>query len=241
MLERFQLDEDEKKSLEKSLKIIVGLIIFTIILLIYNSTFKNDALSRIKSNRRKDLIYTVKQKTVDGRHSEVPYINIKGKNIEKLNQEIEEFTSECFKEGTDLISYQYDVSDKILSLVVKTAHFDKIYYPDFRTYNINLSDLSILTDDDILDKFNLTTTNVSNKIENRFKEFYNDMLDNNYYGGECDYNCFLYFRGDKDYLSDIHYYLKDNKLYVYKAFNVYSVYDEENYFTEDDFFIQVSE
>ena len=79
MLERFQLDEDEKKSLEKSLKIIVGLIIFTIILLIYNSTFKNDALSRIKSNHRKDLIYTVKQKTVDGRHSEVPYINIKGK------------------------------------------------------------------------------------------------------------------------------------------------------------------
>ena len=69
MLEKFQLDEDEKKNLEKSLKIIIGLIVFTIILLIYNSTFKNDALSRIKINRRKNLIYTVKQKTVDERHS----------------------------------------------------------------------------------------------------------------------------------------------------------------------------
>lgn len=61
MLEKLQLDENEKEYLKKTSKIIIGLIIFTIILLLYNSTFKNDALTRIKKNRRKDLIYTVKK------------------------------------------------------------------------------------------------------------------------------------------------------------------------------------
>jgi len=241
MFGQIELNEEEKIKLKRMLFIIGGLVVFAIIISLYASNFKTDAIKTIKVDKSKALIYTVKERTVDGKKSEVPYINMKGENIAKLNQDIEEFVDKYYSDSTSIISYTYDVSDKILSLVVKVAYFDKIYYPDFRTYNINLSDLSVLSDEDLLTKFNLTEEDVSNKIEDKFTYFYNDALSQGYYGGECDYNCFLYFRGDKDYLDDIHYYIKNSKLYVYKAFNVYSVYDEEKYFTEDDFLIEVSD
>ena len=241
MFGQIEFNEEEKIKLRKKLLIIGGLVLFAILISLYANSFKRDALQTIKENKNKNLIYTVKERTVDGKKSEVPIINIEGENIDKLNKDIEEFVDKYYSDATSLISYTYDVSDKILSLVVKVAYFDKVYYPDFRTYNINLSDLSVLSDEDLLNKFNLTEEDVSNKIEEKFKYFYNDALNKDYYGGECDYNCFLYFRGDKDYLDDIHYYIKDNKLYVYKTFNVYSVYNEENYFTEDDFLIEVSD
>lgn len=241
MFGQIEFSEEEKIELKRMLLIIGGLIIFAIIISLYTNTFKSDPVKKIKSDKGKTLIYTTKERTVDGKKSEVPYINIKGKNITKLNKDIEKFVDKYYAEPTSIISYTYDVSDKILSLVVKVAYFDKVYYPDFRTYNINLSDLSVLSDDDLLNKFNLTKENVSNKIEDKFTYFYNDALSQGYYSGECDYNCFLYFRGDKDYLDDIHYYIKDNVLYVYKAFNVYSIYNEENYFTDDDFLIKVSD
>ena len=241
MFGQIEFNEEEKIKLKKTILIIGGLVVFAIIISLYTSTFKNDVIKTIKINKSKDLIYTTKERVIDGKKSEVPYINMKGKNIAKLNQDLEEFVNKYYNNPTSIISYTYDVSDKILSLVVKVAYFDKVYYPDFRTYNINLSDLSVLSDEDLLTKFNLTEEDVSNKIEDKFTYFYNDALNKGYYSGECDYNCFLYFRGDKDYLDNIHYYIKNNKLYVYKAFNVYSIYDEEKYFTEDDFLIEVSD
>ena len=232
MFGQIEFNEEEKIKLRKKLLIIGGLVVFAILISLYANTFKKDALQTIKETKNKNLIYTVKERTVDGNKSEVPIINIEGENIDKLNKDIENFVNKYYSNPTSIISYSYDVSDKILSLVVKVAYFDKVYYPDFRTYNINLSDLSVLSDEDLLTKFNLTEEDVY---------FYNDVLNKGYYSGECDYNCFLYFRGDKDYLDDIHYYIKNNKLYVYKAFNVYSIYDEEKYFTEDDFLIEVSD
>ncbi len=241
MFGQIEFNEEEKIKLRKKLLIIGGLVLFAILVSLYANTFKRDALQTIKENKNKNLIYTVKERTVDGKKSEVPIINIEGENIDKLNKDIEEFVDKYYSDETSLISYTYDVSDKVLSLVVKVAYFDKVYYPDFRTYNINLSDLSILSDEDLLNKFNLTEDDVSNKIEEKFRYFYNDALNKGYYSGECDYDCFLFFRGDKAYLDDIHYYIKNNKLYVYKAFDVYSIYDEQNYFTEDDFLIEVSD
>ncbi len=241
MLEQFNLSEEDKIKLKKSGLVILGLIIVAIIILLYTSTFKKDLIRPIKETKSKSLVYTKKERTYKGIKSVIPYLNIKGSKMAAINEDIESFTDKYYSDSRNIISYTYDVSDKILSLVVKVAYFDKVYFPIFRTYNINLSDLTVLTDADLLDKFDLTEDDVEAKIADRFKYFYNDAVSKNYYGGECDYNCFLYFRGDKPYLDGIHYYMKDSKLYVYKEFNIYSVYDEENYFKESDFLIQVSE
>ena len=156
MLEKFyHLNEEEKIKLKKYGFIILGLVIGVIIILCYTSTFRSDVLNGIKEKRGKTLVYTKKERTYKGNRSEVPYLNIKGTQSENINKDIENFTSKYYSNPKNIISYTYDVSDKILSLVVKVAYFDKVYYPDFRTYNINLSDLSILSDEDLLNKFNL--------------------------------------------------------------------------------------
>ena len=38
-----------------------------------------------------------------------------------------------------------------------------------------------------------------------------------------------------DYLDDVNYYIENGSLVVYKTFEVYSKYNEEDYFTRDDF------
>ena len=60
----------------------------------------------------------------------------------------------------------------------------------------------------------MTEEDVSNKIEEKFKYFYNDALNQDYYSGECDYNCFLYFRGDKDYLDRCLKYYSDANIWA---------------------------
>ena len=58
---------------------------------------------------------------------------------------------------------------------------------------------------------------------------------------ECDYTCYLGYRGVTDYLEDINYYIKDGKLVVYKPFIYSSIFGEEEYFTEDSFIFELTE
>ena len=62
------------------------------------------------------------------------------------------------------------------------------------------------------------------------------MVNQNYFSQEeCNYDCFLKYRNVSNYLDNVNYYVKDGKLYVYKPFVIYSIYDEEEYFTEDSY------
>ena len=44
-----------------------------------------------------------------------------------------------------------------------------------------------------------------------------------------------------DYLENVSYYVENGDLYAYKPFVFYSIYGEENYFTDDSFEILVAE
>ena len=52
---------------------------------------------------------------------------------------------------------------------------------------------------------------------------------------ECDYECFLGWREVDDYLDSVSYFVRDGKLIAYRPFTVYSVYGEEEYFTDKDY------
>ena len=60
---------------------------------------------------------------------------------------------------------------------------------DANTYNINLSNQEVINNDSLLALFNTDYANVSGIIENRFKYYYQDIVNNEYYASdECDYN-----------------------------------------------------
>ena len=60
---------------------------------------------------------------------------------------------------------------------------------------------------------------------------------------ECNYECFLFMRGieNNNYLENRKLYLNNGDLYVLKSFNIYTVLNEERYFTFDDYLFQITD
>ena len=141
MFGQIEFNEEEKIKLRKKLPIIGGLVVFAILISLYANTFKKDALQTIKETKNENLIYTVKERTVDGKKSEVPIINIEGENINKLNMsfnnyniisgnKILKFYTVKFKiKGLfkcNTLSYIFSVVDPDIKTIVMT--FDAIFY-----------------------------------------------------------------------------------------------------------------
>lgn len=212
-------------------------LIFFLVLYVYNKK-QEENYNKIKVYKNNYLVYTKLKKTNSSYKVFVPFINIKGDIIDKVNEDIDLFTNEFIKDKRCTILYEYDISGIILSVIVKIVDYNTEYAPQvyFRSYNINLTTLEVISNDSLLDFFNTNTNSVEELIENKFKGFYQEVLKEEYYHqNECDYNCFLSYRGIDNYLDNVVYYVKNGDLIAYKPFITYSIYGEEEFFEDKDF------
>ena len=232
----------KKKSDGNVLKIIlIVVLVVAIIFILYNYATKDDVFNKYKENKSKNIVYTYyKDENVN-----VPYINLKGLAAEKINETIVNKANDFLK-GDNKITYSFDINGKILSLAIQYEdHYDESKYVVFSydVYNINFYENKVLSDEDILNIYNIKKSDVKPIVEAKFVEFYNELSSKGVYHDECDYSCFLYQRGiTKDnYLTDSYYYIKNGDLYLLKAFKIYSPFREEEYFSTSDFLIQITE
>ena len=148
------------------------------------------------------------------------------------------------KEGSS-ISYNYSINGEVLSLAIQYIELDKFKAPvvSFDTFNINLFDKHILTDEEILSKISVTEEEIYNIVGAKFQEFYKDEVSKKILDQECNYECFLFMRGieNNNYLENRKLYLNNGDLYVLKSFNIYTVLNEERYFTFDDYLFQITD
>lgn len=228
------IDSDTKKIM------IICLTIFIIIFLIVYVFIrgKDDNYNEIKADKGKYLIYTKYKKINTNYPKHVPYINIKGDVISQVNEDIDLFADDFKKVNRCILSYEYDISGVILSVVLKAVNYNIEYAPEvyFRSYNINLSTLEVISDEALLDYFETNTANVESMIENKFKYFYQEIVKDNYYQvDECNYECFLNYRNVQNYMDNVSYYVKDGDLIAYKPFIFFSIFGEEDYFEDEDF------
>ena len=185
-----RLSNDTKKKM-----VIVGAIFIVVFMLsfIYISK-QNENYKNIKEDKSKYIVYT-KYQGGSGDYSQyIPYINIKSDVISLVNEDVDLFMEDFKGEEKTAISYEYNISGIILSVVLKAIDYNTEYAPRvyFRSYNINLSNQEVINNDSLLALFNTDYANVSGIIENRFKYYYQDIVNNEYYASdECDYNCFL--------------------------------------------------
>lgn len=234
MIKKFnELDNNKKILIVVSLAVIL---IVGIILYVYfkneNSGFKN-----IKENEDKELVYTINSKKNKDFFIDVPYINIKGDYIKSVNEDINSYVEEFINEEMVRLTYEYEINGKVLSLVIKVANYNTDDVPEiyFKTYNVNLDTLVLLSDDYLLRIYNTNYESVKEIIEKRFQYFYKDLIEQEYFDEEeCEYECFLENRGVEDYMDDVSYYIEGGKLVAYKPFVFYSIIGEENYFKEED-------
>lgn len=234
-MKKIQSDNLKIMLLILALFVVIGLIIF------YYAT-KDNVFSKYKSEKSKNIVYPVYQK---GKIS-VPYINLKGTGIDEINKIIVDKANN-FLVGKNTISYNFEINGKILSLAIEYVDFsqENDYYPviSYDVYNINFYTSQILSSDDMLQLYGLTEADIKPIVEAKFAEYYNGEKEKNILNDECNYDCFLFQRGieNNNYMEDSYYYIKEADLYVIKPFKIYSVFNEEKYFSTNDFLIQITD
>ncbi len=235
MLDKFNRMDNSKK-----VPIVIFSAVILIVLIIIFSVFRNQNVGykKIKEYENKSLVYTINSKENGIFHIEVPYLNIKDSYAKTVNEDINDFVLDFIDNEKVILDYDYNVNGNILSLVIKVVDYSEKNIPKsyFKTYNINLDTKELLYDDQVLANFNVTSLDVSNKIEKQFMNWYRDVTEKGYVEEEeCDYECFLKYKEVDDYLDDVSYYIENGNLVVYKPFVFYSIFGEEEYFKEDDF------
>ena len=213
--------------------IIISIIIISVIIFLINNKKYN--YTHLLENRDYDIVYTKTNTNIDN----VPYININNDSINKINQEIESIYQNYLIFSPNGFNYSYSVSGNILSVIItaqvvhpESTHYDIIY----KSYNIDLANLKVLTNKEILDKYNISEDKMKYYLYNKFLNYYNDLILNKYFTEkECDFNSFLESKNIDFMLDDFNFYINNKHLELYMYFNIFTKYKEENYFNEDSF------
>lgn len=235
MIEKFNKLDNNKKI---PIVITISVILLTLIIVYAFYINSEDRYKSIKEDTSKEIVYTIKETSDDVFYIKVPYINIKGSTIKSINEDIDSYVSEFIDKKMKISTYEYNINGKVLSLAVKTVDYYNEDMPEvyFKTYNINLDTLELVSDEELLNSYDVNSNDVSAAIEKQFEYWYKDLKKEKYLTEDvCDYECFLEYRGVEDYMENISYYIDKGKLIVFKPFSFYSVYKEEDYFKEDDF------
>lgn len=214
---------------------IIVLIILTILLATINSITKNRYTSIKIDDKREYVIIRYNNKKSN---SFVPYINVRSADADKVNNEIKNITSSYLTSDTTdkNVTYRYNAYKNLVSVVL--IFKDKINNQNtylFKTYVLSLKDGHLLDNSEILKTFDTNYIYVNKKMDDIMHEKYEDELKNGIIYN-CNFSeCYLPMRGIKNYLDGANLYAENGKLIVYRAYNVYSKYKEEDYFTRDDF------
>ena len=186
-------------------------------------------------NKDYDYVYTYKEINTGRFTKQVPHINL---DISSVNEEIDSFTANYLTKDDNIISYEYAITNNILSVVVRIISFTSKNAPInyFESFNINLDSLEIISNKDLLSAFKVTEEFVQKKIEEQFKDYYYDLVfANEINESKCNLDCFIERRGFLGYMQDVNYYVDDGKLIVYKPFIINSSLWEYEYFKDEDF------
>ena len=232
----------KRKRIKKSqIYLFLEFSIFSILMiLVYAFMSNSNPYDKVKIDKKLDIIYSVYNK----KDFSVPSININDEVFYNINQYIVTKAYEFISKEGSSISYNYTISGEVISLAIQYVELDKYERPivDFDTYVINIMDKHLLTQEEILNKLNISIDEINGQLSHKFRAFYNDEKDKKILDQECDYECFLYMRGieNNNYIENIELYISEGKLYVLRAFDIYSPFSEEDYFTFDDFLFEIN-
>ena len=192
------------------LLILIIIILLSIIFIYLNNRPYNYTSQLLDQN------YEIVYDKVNTNKDKVPHININSEVATKINNEIDKMYEEYNYFSPDGFSYNYSISKNILSIVIKayvvkpeSTHYDIIY----KSYNIDLKNNKLLTNKEVLNKFNITEDKMEFYLYNKFLNYYNDLIKNNYFTEkQCDFNCFLQNKNVENLLDDNNYYINNNNL-----------------------------
>lgn len=198
-----QFGEKEKRA------IIVGIIIFVIIIIL-------------------GFIINYKEKT---KKPDIPYDT---KDAKELKVEIDEIYKK-HKTKDNVITYEDYKDENIYSLLIiikDNSELGDYIVPKYISYNYDSKSNIIIDKEKIAARYGYTLDLIHDKIEERFKSWYQDEIKLGYVdSNECDFDeCYLSYYRNIDSIDEYELFVKDNKLYAYLGFDKNSFQDDIEYF-----------
>jgi len=162
--------------------------------------------------------------------SEKPKISLKSDDVNTMNKEIQQLINvNTYSE----ILYSVTENDDYLSLVIQiTDGIGITTYPKFISYNFDKKTKKLLSNDEILIKFNYDSNYVIEQIKNKLNQYYEEEIKQGYVdGNECDFDCYLGFvRNITDLEESYVLAINKDKLITYVSFDTNSLLEDQVYF-----------
>ena len=203
--------------------LVLGLIVYGIV-----SLRQTRKLSLIDSN--KEIVYTNYEN--EDYDQKVPALNTTFL-AKDINNSITEFVNPYLEKKSVHIDYHYQVNGNILSLLIEVKDYESEGAPEvaFKSYIINLQKKKVLTDEETLKLFNLSQEFVTDSINKRFEEYYEDEISKNIIPNMT-YQEYMTKRGLVDLANNITLDINKSKLNVYVDYNAL-LSEEKDYYLAD--------
>lgn len=216
--------------------IIFGLLLFLVLFFICFSIFASFF-------RDREVDYTHLKKDYDKEYvvldSTVPQFNLSSSGVSDLNKEIKKdflFYRKQIGVTYDIKSY---LSSSILSLVVSFTYTEEgntLYETTkYCTYNYDLENEVVLSNQELLDLYGLTTKQVKMFLEQKFKNTYYYQLSKQQIDSSVTYSYFLQSKGIDNYMDNISFSVEKGSLICYRPFYITPINDDYKNFTIKDF------
>lgn len=192
--------EDNKKEILLCLGIIGLIVLF---LIIKGCTSKKEIIYTIESNKT----------------SKLPYIDLKITDINDINRELkEDYYMIIDLQNESYMTYKYNKNDDILSVLVTEVMYvaDKVPVTRYVTYNIDLKNKKILSDDDIYSKYEISKYSTKRMLDTALANQYEqDIKDKFIDSSKHDFE--FYAMEFKQYhgIEDLVLYINNNEVYGY--------------------------
>ncbi|MBQ7104413.1 MAG: hypothetical protein IJN90_01005 [Bacilli bacterium] len=202
------MNDEEKKSLKVLIVILVICLLITLILFFINN--KNKKVDKALAGNE----YILERETEyskDESKGKLPLINLKGKEIEEINEEIINNYFDIVNSEYDTYQYEYYIYEDILSLFITITKFDDSEYGNinYYSYNININSNELLTNDELIKYLKLDKNDITETIDTRLKDYYlKDSLNK-------DISLEQYKERISYKYENVSFVLKENNLYGY--------------------------
>ena len=224
--------EDFFSVYKNRIMLLFGLIIFILTLTFIRSVTNKNAKDKIVTN--KEYIVTIKElSTKNNLKSEIPFINIKINNIDNINNEISKFIYNETIVFNRSVSYEYYVQkNEILSLLITSKEYlttNELALVKYKSYNIDLKSKKLLTNEELLQKYDLLQEDFDDLYTREMKQFYKDALVEEFTDGYCDFEAYVKYHELDD--GQESYFVNNNEIYYYKDFLFSSILGDEEFFS----------
>lgn len=201
---------------------IIGAILILIIVFLLVNFFKNKSnINKTISN--KDYVFTQVEKSAT---QKLPYINVDGEQIEKINDKLYEDFYMTTSDEKNKYDYKYYLDDNLLYIFIEIEEYkNNIKNPRYISYYIDIDKGTLYSLDDVLEIHDMDMNRLTTIINNELNSSYVEETELGYVEeGFCDFECYKDIHDINPLNKRIALFYDGNKLTAYLNYTVETIY-----------------